>query len=968
MAHTATGVEFRVLGALEAHLDGTPARVTAALQREVLAQLLAAQGRWVSDELLVDCLWPEHPPEGALDNLRALVSRLRALLDPGKRGLIAREPGGYRLSRERAVVDDAVLEEALEGGSAGPRSAAQRIDLLERALATWRGEPYAGLSDRGHVAVERARLLALREEVRLQRLAVLLDAGRTSSVLPELERLTVEAPTHERAWELLALARYRAGDQVEALATLRRARSLLLDDHGLDPGPRLRRLEADILAQDPALDLTAPDLPASDVTASDRPAPDRPDASSVGAHAVSSPDGTGGGAGAPPSPALPRPLTSFVGRDGEVAELAALLADHQLVTVAGVGGIGKTRLAIEVAARHGDAYFVDLAAVREADRLADAVAEALGVLPTGGEAGLLAAVGGRDLLLVLDNCEHLVGEVAALVQRVLGAGAGLRALATSRVPLGVEGERVLNLAPLEAGSAGVDLFLQRAGTVGAETSGLRDAALVERICRGLDGVPLALELAAAQCRVLSVHQVADELDEGFELLTTPAAERGEGRSLETVMTWSVERLRPDVRLAFEQFSVFEGGFDLAAARAVHGRGGVVHLLVELLDAGLIVVTDHREGRRYRLLEPLRALARRTASEEVLRGARDAHARWVADLVTAASGELRGQHAAAWFERLDTDLPNVRAGLRHLVDTGACDLARAVAGGMGWFWYRRGQVAEGLARYAEVLAMPVAENDVEARWDLGRCQIGAGMLHYLSGDVPELLALGTAAAASATAAGDAQTAALSTAYLSYFMAYSGDLAGSREAGAQARSLAGSAPDWVLAEVLMVEGQLLRAIGDHEGAADTLQRATAIADQHHHGWAVGSTLWIAAKVAWDRGRPEEALEHATRAAVRQRSDGDVTSWLVSLHVAAGCAAACGRAAEGARLLGAVRARAAQVGFSPEVMDPLDSPRTVSAVRDGLSPDELERETAAGAALGDRELQDLLGSLAGETAALS
>jgi predicted ATPase/DNA-binding SARP family transcriptional activator len=924
-------VVLSVLGPLRVERAGRPVKITAALQQQVLAQLAAARGRRVGDDLLLECLWAEGAPPAAVDNLRALVSRLRRAVDPLRAGVVVREHGGYCLSRDLVDVDDEDPQAAL-GAALGEPDLSRRLALFDDALAAWRGDPYSGLPDVGPVGVEQARLRTVRDTLRVERLAAMVDCGLAGVAVPELQALTASNAVRERASELLALAQYRTGHQVEALSVLRQVRSQLLEEHGLDPGRRLQRMEAAILRQDPSLDPPAPH-------ALTRPTPEQ-DA----AHQT-----------------LPRPLTALLGRAVEVARIGDLVDEHRLVTLVGIGGSGKTRLAIATAATRPSAWFVDLTSARTPALLVDSISIGIGVAPSAGEEGLISVLSGSASLLVLDNCEDLLPDVADVAAGLLTACPELRILATSRLPLGVPGERVFNVPPLAVTAAAVELFRQRAASAGAEPEGLRDEHTIRRICSSLGGLPLALEIAAAQCRVLSVQQVADQLDEGFDLPEPRSHRRDRGESLSDIVTWSVDRLEPAAREAFQRLAVLDGDFDLVAVRALGGDVHPVSLLMDLLDAGLLVGSAAGTGgHRYRMLEPLRGFARRTTPAVARARAEAAHARWVTDLVTVAEGQLRGSQSANWLRRLESEVRNVRAALRHLLEVGDALRARQLAGAMGWFWYRRGHVQEGLAWYAEVLAAPAGECDPMMQRATGRCTLGAGMLHYLAGHPEQLPVMGQAAAAAARSCGDAQTEGLAMAYLAYVFASVGDLDAMRRASDRADEAAASAPSWVLADVLMIQGQLHRALGDLDEATRLLGLSFAAAEEQHHGWAAGSSSWIAGKVSLDAGRTADALAHGLYAARRNRAEGDLTSWLVSLHLVAGAAALRGRPEVGARLLGAVEARGARLGFRPESMDPLDSPRHVAAVRDRLTAEQFAREAEVGAGLGDDALDRLLAEL--------
>ncbi|GAA5144010.1 hypothetical protein GCM10023340_10770 [Nocardioides marinquilinus] len=953
-------VSCRVLGVPQVEVGGAVVPLGSPLAVNAWCQLVAARGRRVSDDALVDALWEDEPPAAARGSLRVYVTRLRNAIDPQRHGVFTREHGGYRLPPELVDTDAARFEAACEQAlalPADPAGAAARQAAVDAALALWTGTPYDGVPDRWHVADERTRLLDLHALMGRTRLQAMVDGGDAASAVPALTRRAADHPTDEAGHALLALALYRAGRQAEALDALRAARTLLADEWGLDPGPALTRLEARILQQDPDLDVV-----------------------------------TGGGVAAPPTTgaateeptpdlvvrrsSLPAPLTSFVGRGAEQQRLRRLLDEHRLVTVVALGGTGKTRLALETATwmvADDGPWFVDLGGLHEPTLLAETVATSLDLVPGAGLPGLQQALAARDLLLVLDNCEHLADDVAAFADELLAACPGVRLLATSRVPLGVAGEQVLDLAPLDAGTEAVELFVARAAAAGAPASDLERRDVVEGVCRALDGHPLAVELAAGQCRLLTVTQVAEQLDDRFDLLREHRSGRGRatrGASLGAVVAWSVDRLEPADRDRFERLAVFDGGFDLAGAQAVCPGRGLVSGLLQLRDTGLLEVLDEPSGRRYRMLETLRAYAHETAAPEVLAEARDAHLRWVVDLARAAGAELRGPGSRAWADRLELEMPNVRTALRAAAEAGDGLAARTVVGELAWFWFRRGYVGEGLRWSGEALALPTADPDDEAgeasetaaddARSTARATLCHGLMSYLAGDLAKVAELSTGALEQARACGDATTEAFASAYMAYLMVFTGDAEQARALMAAAEQVAARAAVWSTADTLMLRGQLQRALGEPEAAVRTLEESARLAHEVGHDWCHGSALWNAGKVAFDAADYELAAERAAEAVRIQEAAGDLTSWLVCLLLLAASVGASGRQEQAAELLGAVRAHGTRIGFDPAAMDFLDSPAHLAAVHDGLDPDLLAAAERRGADLDIEEVAALVGRL--------
>jgi predicted ATPase len=496
---------------------------------------------------------------------------------------------------------------------------AQAIGLLEEALGLWRGPALAEFAEQPWAQAEAARL----EELRLQAIEALVElrlaVGGHVGMVGELEGLVAAHPMRERLRGQLMVALYRSGRQADALGVYQQAREALAEELGIDPSPELQRLHHQILVQDSALDAT-------------------------------------GGPPAAPAHNLPERLTSFVGRDAELGEVGKLVEQYRLVTVIGPGGVGKTSLAIELARRLVGGYpdgvwLVELAALQDPAMLAEVVVASLGLDAEPGEPGtrppapldrLAEFVRDKALVVVLDNCEHLAAVCAGLVQRLLRAGPRLRVLATSREVLGVAGEAVWPVPPLAvpAGPAGAGLDLELGLELGVGEVGLGPEVLVRfdavrlfvdravaadpgfvldgangpvvaELCRRLDGLPLAIELAAARTRALPVAELAARLDDRFRLLAGGGrtSERRQ-QTLRATIDWSWELLEEGDRRLWRRLSVFSGGWTLAAAEVVGaGEGlegaGVVEGLVRLVDRSLVVAVGG-EPARFGLLESLRA--------------------------------------------------------------------------------------------------------------------------------------------------------------------------------------------------------------------------------------------------------------------------------------------------------------------------------------------------------------------------
>ncbi|HET9346075.1 MAG TPA: BTAD domain-containing putative transcriptional regulator [Candidatus Limnocylindrales bacterium] len=664
--------EFRVLGPVEVVVDATPLPLGGRRQRALLAVLLTAPGRVVSADRLIDELWAGEPPDGSDITLRTYVSRLRATL--GDVAAIRAAGGGYALDIEPGWIDAGRFEALLaEGETAlGRRAAARAAACLTDALDLWRGTAFGELADDGVLRDEAHRLEGLRLRAIESRLEARLALGHAAELVDELEALVREYPYRERLWRHLMLALYQAGRQADALAAYRRARDLLSEQLGIEPGDELRQAQLAILRQE------VPQV-------------------------------------VPPERRhnLPAAVSSFVGRDAELADLVRIVSEARLVTLTGVGGVGKTRLALELARRTvtdypDGAWFVDLAPLADPALLAGHLASALEVREHT-EANSIEQLGhrlrDRDLLLVLDNCEHLRDGAAELAAGLLAAAPDLRILATGREPLGIEGEVTYLVPPLglpadpsdpdaARSSDAVALFLGRA-RASRPTLAQDDASLVAaaRICAALDGLPLAMELAAARAKALSLGEIDTRLHDRFRFLVSSrrlAAARH--RTLREAMDWSYDLLADDERRVLAQLSVFAGGFDLRAVAGVCFGGHestALDLVTRLVDVSLVVAREGPAGMRYELLETVRQYgAERLQALGDEEATRAAHARYYLDLIESANLSPDDAGRGPQTPRLiEPEEANVRAALEWALAHDS-ELGLRMALGLEQFWVTR----------------------------------------------------------------------------------------------------------------------------------------------------------------------------------------------------------------------------------------------------------------------------------------
>ncbi|MEU7157866.1 BTAD domain-containing putative transcriptional regulator [Streptomyces chrestomyceticus] len=720
---------YRVLGATQARRpDGTEVPVKGARLRALLAALAAGGGRPVPADRLIAQVWGEdaEPPADAPAALQALVGRLRRALGGTA---VTSSPGGYGLAAGPDSIDLFRFERLTAEGTAALRDGdpARAAELLHEALTLWQGPALADLPDRDSdpLAVRAERRHG---EARRARLAAEVALGRAADTLAELASLATAEPLDEPLQALRIRALWAAGRQAEALQAYEEVRTGLAERLGTDPGPELRTLHAHLLAgtMEPP---TAP-APASSVTrTSPAPAPATTTTGTPTTPASATPAPTAP-ASPPPTGRLRARLTSFVGRSDELADLTRELTGQRLVTLLGAGGVGKTRLALEAADAAGTqgerwpdgVRVAELASVRDGTSVPEAVLTALGGRTTqvrapgaddlrasGSPAPPLGQLvdhcGQRRMLLVLDNCEHVIDAAAELADTVLAHCPGVTVLATSREPLGVPGETVRPVEPLPPQAA-----LRLLGERGAAARpGFRtedDPAACAEICRRLDGQPLAVELAAARLRALTPRQIAERLDDRFRLLTGGSrTSLPRQQTLRAVVDWSWDLLTGDERAVLRRLSVFSGGCEAAEAEYVcavpapaegpRSPADVLAVLTSLVDKSLVTAApESPRGMRYRLLETVAQYAGERLTDSGERAAVERrHLTAYRELARTGEPELRGPRQAAWLERFEAEHANVRAALGTAVARAEEQEGLCLALSMSWFWQLRNHQAD-----------------------------------------------------------------------------------------------------------------------------------------------------------------------------------------------------------------------------------------------------------------------------------
>jgi predicted ATPase/DNA-binding SARP family transcriptional activator len=733
------GVRIGVLGPLEvSDAAGRPVRVGGHRVRALLILLALDAGRVVPTHALIGRLWPEERPSDAANALQSLVSRLRvALRQAGvPEGVVESSPAGYRLAVPPEAVDAAAFESQARAGSQALArgDAREATSLLRAALGQWRGSALTDVAGEEFAFAPAARLTELRAAATLDRIEADLALGAAdATIIGELRELTGADELAERPAALLMRALAATGRQSEALTVYQRTREHLAEHLGVDPSQRLEQAYLAILRQEiPQAAMPLRSAPAGEAE------PGQPR------------DGTG-----PHAAKVRRPPTSFIGRDEDVAGVLKRLRAERLVTLTGPGGVGKTRLATEVAARVTvPAWFAELAPVTDPAEIPYTVLDALGlrersIARRGAEmAGdpvdrLAAALADRDAVLILDNCEHVIDAAARLVARLLSDCPTVRVVATSREPLQIPGETLLVVAPLAAPRESdvpevsttypaMRLFADRAAAVlpGFELDAANTAA-VASICRNLDGMPLAIELATPWLRTLTPAQLAARLGDRFALLTAGSRTAlPRHQTLRAVVDWSWDLLSERERVLARRLAVFPGGATLTVAeRVCAGQPGqeasplparaVLPTLAGLVGKSLLTRSDtegHGEP-RYRMLDTVRAYGlERLAEANEDSATRDASARYYLELAETADPQLRTKTQVHWFRTLTAEQDNVNAAIRWAVARKDADTALRFVRALGYYWVQRGHgEADALSR--EVLAMtppPLTKELAEAR--------------------------------------------------------------------------------------------------------------------------------------------------------------------------------------------------------------------------------------------------------------
>ncbi|MBP2321046.1 putative ATPase/DNA-binding SARP family transcriptional activator [Kibdelosporangium banguiense] len=862
-------MRFGVLGPLAVWTaDGREVRVPEVKVRTLLADLLVQEGRPVPADRLADDLWGDRLPGNPVNTLQTKVSQLRKALEeaePGGRLLVSLQAGGYVMQVD---VDVAQFRE-LTARASTSEDARTRATLLSDALALWRGPALADFADEAFAVPVIQRLaeerLAAQEEFADAR----LDLGEHGSLAGELTELVSTHPYRERLRALQMRALYRAGRQSEALDSFRQLQTLLDDELGLTPGPELVALQQAILSQDPAL----------------------------GPPALS---GTN----------LPEPLTELVGRDIAVQSVLSLIGETRLVTLTGPGGVGKTRLAIQTARQLPNAWLIEFSGLDQHgteetcprdDLVAEVMATTLGVRDEGGSGvdRLAQSLHAREVLLVLDNCEGLVESIAKVAVRLLQAVPRLRILATSQEPLGVAGEVVWNVPPLDVPGAAsvaaedvqafsaVQLFVARASAAAPGFAlDATNSAAVAAICRRLDGIPLALELAATRVRALGPHELLRRLDDRFRLLASgnrsgPARQR----TLRAMIDWSWQLLSAEEQVVLRRLAVHAEGASLAAVEALCAGGNVhaedvLNLLANLVDRSLVV---NAHGPRYRLLESVVVYCLdRLRDADELEEMRRRHAEYYMTLAERIDSFSRTREQRAWLDLIDLEAPNFRRAMETALQLSDAELAFRLVNALTWCWFLRGRINEARIWIRQALALAGDQSDLRTAaqaWEAG--------LAVLAGEVVDLEGF-----AAAYDIKDPGSRAMALWFLGYVTTTMGGTQSTEVLTTQALAEFEKLDDrWGIAVSLVDRVTHHKARGDFDAAECDAERAAKLIDDIGERWAqlqASFTVGTLAEISGDYTRATRIHHDALRMAEELDLAPEISyqlSWLGRIAILTG-----------------------------------------------------------------------------------
>ncbi len=828
-----------VLGPVEVRRDGEPVPVPGGKTSQLLVRLALEAGAFVRADRLVEDVWAEDAVNTRPNTLQSKIAKLRrAFGDPQ---VIVSGEGGYSLAVEPSEVDAlVVLRDSVAAAelldAEDDRGAAE---LSASALERYRGDLLQGAGAADWAAPYRARLDEARMELTETQFAARLRLGGAGDLIGELESAVATYPYQEGLWELLITALYRAGRQADALATYQRVRTLLADDLGLAPGPRLQELERQILVHDSALAI------------GERAARALEDHARAGN--------------------LPSLSAELVGRETEIAAVSDLLEAQRLVEIVGPGGIGKTAVAIATGRRlaesdgaaPGGVWLARLETATTADDVLDTVITALHV--TGGQAALLERLKASAAVVILDNCEHVLDAAAALAVRLLDAAPPLRILCTGQVPLDVDGEAVLELTPLALPEA-VELFTRRAAARHRDPPAGAAYDAVHDLCRSLDGLPLAIELAAARTKTLSIEEISRRLDDRFSVLSDPTSRRPERRrALKATIQWSYELLFPDDQRGLWALATFAGGAPLPAVEYVLEAldvpaSAAIDVVGRLASRSLVIVDDDGPAVRYRLLDSIRAFALDAMAESGLtERALAAHATWFADAAGSSTQGVRSSRQAEHLAFARAERTNIDAALAWSATHDPL-LAIRIVNGFGWAWVVLGD-SRGAQRI--LAALDAAGDAAQIRDRAGALLLAA----WIEASTGHDLAREHIAAATelAGAIDDVDLQARCCYYLAYVVSHHGEFEQALQLTDRSSALYhGLDRPWDQAANWLFAARAAISAGDHARAVDARDQVERWLRELDDPWLHVRRDAMLGELARIEHRFEDAVVHIGRAA--------------------------------------------------------------------------------------------------------
>lgn len=818
-------MRFGVLGPLAVWTtDGRPVRIPERKVRLLLADLLLHNGTPVSVDRLAEDLWGDRQPGNPANTLQTKISQLRKVLDdpePGARRLVGFESGAYVMRVDTDV--DRFRELVASGDPAA-------------ALEIWRGDVLADLNNEPFTAPAVQRLTEERLTAYAQWAQRKLDRGDETDLLETLTALAKAHPLHEKIRALQLIALYRAGRQAEALDSYREIRDLLAGDLGLEPGPELVTLQQSILTHDPSLRTR---------------------------------------------PNLPEPLTPLLGRESAVRDIIDTIGKSRLVTLTGPGGVGKTRIAVEVANRLGGGPLVEFAGIA-GEWVTERTAATLGIRE---DNGLITAIRARRHLLVMDNCESATEAIAELVATLLRAAPDLRILTTSQEPLGIAGETVWPVPPLDTDTA-VELFVDRAGP----RFSFENKETLAEICQRLDGIPLALELAAARARAIGAEDLLARLDDRFQLLTTNRGGPARHRTLRAAIDWSWDLLPAAERVALSRLAVFTDGWQADAAEAM---GASLAELANLADRSLVTA-----GPRYRMLESVIAYAWEKLQNP--EQTRQRHAEYYAGLAERLDPVLRTRDQRGALVRFDEESANLRHAFDTAVRQGDAELAHRLVRASSWYWFLRGRVGE--ARRSMRQALDLEQRAETRAWDVG--------FGVIAGECTDEAGF---AAAREIEAAPARARALW--FLGSVLTTMGDMAAAEPMTEQALAIFRETGDrWGLAAAINDRVTQRKSAGDFAAAEADAAESDRIFTSLGERWGLLQSSFVRgsfAEISGDYEKARKLHENGLRMAEELSLWPEISyqlSWLGRTALLTGDYAAAGELHERAMRIGAER------GFTP------------------------------------------------------